>query len=463
MKIIKDVNGSIHLEGEKATSSRLSGRYGETPFTVGGEVADFKAPAFSLTFSLPFFHPEDFGYGSLPTGYQIRDISGDVSFRNDLWQVRTLSARLNDTVVTARGSVQKGRERVINGDVSFSYLKGEELAAVMRLEKTGDGKTSGPPISMQASVRAAAGKLGDLSFSDLHADLAYNAKNPDAPPLLKATVRASGGKLDDLSFKDLHADLGYKSDKLEFSSLTWIMQDGRGAAKGSTQFGAASTQRHQYQFQLDRVPAEALLWAGEKDPRVRGILTASGDLTATGKTAAELKVSAAGTVKMGIEKGIIRKANALYRIFSLLNMSQLLKFKLPDLNAGGMPFNSITATLLLKNGIMTSNDFYIDSDAMNILAMGSMDIVQENLDLKVGLQPLQTVDKIVSRIPVAGWILTDENRKFITVYFDVKGPMNAPEVKAIPGRELSAEGLDMVKKVFKLPKRLITDTGEVLY
>ncbi|MCK9390402.1 MAG: AsmA-like C-terminal domain-containing protein [Syntrophales bacterium] len=466
IKIIKDVNGSIHLEGEKATSSRLSGRYGETPFTVGGEVADFKAPVFSMTFSLPIFHPEDFNYRSLPAGYQIRDISGDVSFRNDLWQVRSLSARLNDSVVTARGSVQDGRERVIKGDVSFSYLKGEDLAAMMKLEKTGGKKTAAPPLSIQTTVRAATGKLGGLSFSDFRADLTYNANKPEFPPLIKAAVRATGGKLDDLSLKDLHADLSYNSEKLEFSSLTWAMQDGRGAAKGSTQFPAASSPRHQYQFQLDRVPAEALFWTAEKaekDQRVKGTVTAKGDLTATGKTAAELKASAAGMVNMYIEKGIIRKVNTLYKIFSVLNMSQLLKFKLPDMTADGMPYNSITATLLFKNGVMTSKNFYIDSEAINILAMGSMDIIQEKIDLKVGLQPLQTLDKIVSRIPVVGWILTDEDRRFITVYFEVKGPVGDPEVKAIPGRELSAEGLDMVKRVFKLPQKLITDTGEVLY
>jgi hypothetical protein len=427
MKIIKDVKGLIHLEGDKTTSSRLSGRYGETPFTVAGAVTGFKTPAFSMTFSLPIFHPEDFNYRSLPAGYQIRDISGDVSFRNDLWQVRSLSARLNDSIVTARGSVQDGRERVIKGDVSFSYLKGEDLAAMMKLEKTGDNKTNGPPISMQATVRAAAGKL------------------------------------DDLSFKDLHAELVYDSDKLEFSSLTWAMQDGRGAAKGSTQFPTASSPRHQYQFQLDRVPAEVLFWTAEKDRRIRGTVTASGDLTATGKTAAELKASAAGMIKMSIKKGIIRKVNTLYKIFSVLNMSQLLKFKLPDLSADGMPYNSITATLLFKNGIMTSKDFYIDSEAINILAMGSMDIIREKIDLKVGLQPLQTLDKIVSRIPVVGWILTDEDRRFITVYFEVKGPVEDPAVRAIPARELSAEARDMFKRVFKLPGKLITDTGEVLF
>jgi uncharacterized protein involved in outer membrane biogenesis len=463
MKPIKDVNGFIHIEGDKATSSRLSGRYGETPFTVAGTVTDFKSPAFSLTFSLPLFQPDDFGYRSLPAGFQIRDISGDVSFGNNLWQIRSLSARLNDALVTARGSVQDGRERVINGDVSISYLKGEELEKVLKLEQKGDKKTDSPPVSLQAKVQAVAGKLGDLSFSDLRADVAYQAKKPDSPPLIKATVQLGGGKIDDLTFKNLRADLGYNSDRLQFSSLTWSMEGGRVAAKGITQLPAAGSPRHQYQFQLDRVPAEAIFLTAEKDKRVRGMVTASGDLSAAGKTAAELKASAAGTVKMGIDKGIIYKVSALYKIFSLFNMSQLLKLNLPDINTDGMPFNSITATFLLKSGIMKSNDFYIDSDVMNVAVVGNMDIIRDNIDFKVGLQPLQTVDKIVSRIPVAGWILTDDNRRFITVYFDVKGPVRDPEVKALQVRELTSEGRATFKRIFKLPQKLITDTGEVLY
>ena len=52
----------------------------------------------------------------------------------------------------------------------------------------------------------------------------------------------------------------------------------------------------------------------EKDRLVKGTVTAKGDLIATGKTAAELKASTAGIVKMHIEKGIIRKVNTLYKI-----------------------------------------------------------------------------------------------------------------------------------------------------
>jgi hypothetical protein len=441
----------------------VSGRYGETPFTVAGAVTSLTPPSFSLTFSLPFFQPDDFGYPRLPAGYQLRDVRGDISCGNDLWQVRALSARLNDAVVTARGSFREGREKVINGDVSFSYLQGEELAALLKSAGAGDRKPDASPLSVQARVGAAAGKIGELSFTELRADLNYNAKNPNLPSLIKATIQAGGGKLAERSFKNLHAELGYESDQLEVSSLTWAMGTGHGTAKGTSHLPAAGSPRHHYQFQLEGVPAESLLWTGGQDRRVKGMLTARGDLTATGKTAAEVKASAAGTVKMRIEKGIISKVNTLYKIFSILNMSQLLKLKLPDLNADGMPYNYITATLLLKDGIMTSKDVYIDSEAINILAMGTMDLIQEKVDLKVGLQPLQTLDKIVSKIPVMGWILTDVDRRLITVYFEVKGPVADPEVKAISGRELSAEGIDMVKRVFKLPQKLITDTGEVLY
>ncbi len=171
MRQIRDVNGLAHLEGEKITFSPLSGRYGETPFTVAGAVTGFKTPSFPL----PFFHPEEFGYQSLPAGYQLRDVSGDISFGKDLWQVRSLSARLNDAVVTARGSIRDGRERVINGDVAFSYLKGEELAALLKLNSAGARKTGASPISVQARVRVAAGKIGELPFADLRAELGYHA------------------------------------------------------------------------------------------------------------------------------------------------------------------------------------------------------------------------------------------------------------------------------------------------
>jgi uncharacterized protein YhdP len=70
--------------------------------------------------------------------------------------------------------------------------------------------------------------------------------------------------------------------------------------------------------------------------------------------------------------------------------------------AGGMPYNAITATMSIRDGIVSSQDFYIASEAMNVSAVGKVDLVRNEVDATIGVQPLQTVDKVVNRIPVVG-------------------------------------------------------------
>jgi len=78
------------------------------------------------------------------------------------------------------------------------------------------------------------------------------------------------------------------------------------------------------------------------------------------------------------------------------------------------------------------------------------------------VQPLQTVDKVVNRIPIVGWILTGKDRSFITTYFEAKGPIEDPQVTAVPVKSLAKGVLNIFKRVFQLPGRLVTDTGEVM-
>jgi hypothetical protein len=99
---------------------------------------------------------------------------------------------------------------------------------------------------------------------------------------------------------------------------------------------------------------------------------------------------------------------------------------------------------------------------MNIVAAGRTDLINRTIDALVGLQPLQTIDRVVSRIPIAGWILTDDDRRLITVYFEAKGPLDNPVVKSIPLKGLSEETLGIFKRVLQLPNRLITGAGTVI-
>jgi hypothetical protein len=80
----------------------------------------------------------------------------------------------------------------------------------------------------------------------------------------------------------------------------------------------------------------------------------------------------------------------------------------------------------------------------------------------MGVQPLQSVDKVVSRIPIVGWILTGQDKSWITSYFEVKGPPGDPQVTVKTVSTMATGVLNIFRRVFQLPAKLFTDTGAVM-
>jgi hypothetical protein len=187
-----------------------------------------------------------------------------------------------------------------------------------------------------------------------------------------------------------------------------------------------------------------------------------GELTAKGNNREELKKTVLGSLKFRCEKGSLRRFAVFSKIFSILNVSQLFKLQLPDMVSGGMPYNTISAAISVQDGIISSQDFYVGSSAMIISAVGKVDLVKNEVDATIGVQPLQTVGKVVNRLPVLGWILTGGKKTFLTTYFEAKGKLEDPSVKAIPVRSMAKGVFNIFKRVFELPGKLVTDTGEVL-
>jgi uncharacterized protein YhdP len=186
------------------------------------------------------------------------------------------------------------------------------------------------------------------------------------------------------------------------------------------------------------------------------------NLTASGSDALDIKKSALGNIRLKIEDGKLRKFSTLSKVFSILNVSQLFKFQLPDMVSGGMPYSSISGNVAVKDGTLSSQNLFIKSDAINISIIGSADILKEELNVILGVQPLQTVDKVVNRIPIVGWLLTGKDKDFLTAYFEAKGKWSDPKVSPIQVKSMGKGILNIFRRVFELPVRLFTDTGEVI-
>jgi uncharacterized protein involved in outer membrane biogenesis len=423
IKPVSGVNGNLHFNGDSLESSQLSVRLGSSLISGHGSLTGFKSPTLSLSFASPLLDLADLGL--IPAGkpsLRAERVQGTLSFKNDNLQISTLSGTLGKTHLQLKGSVQNLENPRIDLVVNSPHFELEDLLPLFAPQQGG----SSTHFTLKAHLSAAEGKALEIPFQRL-----------------KCLVM--------LEDKILYLQ------PVDFACL-----DGEVSGKIRMDFGSSSP-RYQVNCNLQQVSADKLLHTlGVQKQEVVGALSLQGELSAKGESAAELKQSALGAVKLRVEHGNIRKFSTLSKVFSILNVSQLFKLQLPDMVSGGMPFSKITGDFAIRDGIASTQNLLLDSNAMNISTVGKFDLVHNKLDLTIGVQPLQSVDKVVSRIPIVGWILTGKDHSLITTYFEAKGPIEDPHVTAVPVKSLAKGVLNIFKRVFELPAKLFTDTGEVI-
>ena len=177
------------------------------------------------------------------------------------------------------------------------------------------------------------------------------------------------------------------------------------------------------------------------------------ELRGEGKDFQKMKESLNGGLRFEIENGVIEKFNILSKIFSILNVSQLLKGRLPDLATKGLPFHQILANFHVKDGVATTDDFLVDSDAMRITLLGKIDLGKNSIDVRIGVHPLVTIDTILSSVPIAGYILTGRDKGFISYFYEVKGSLDNPKIEAIPLKSIEEPSWGVIKRLLLTPLR----------
>ncbi|HEX9022876.1 MAG TPA: AsmA-like C-terminal domain-containing protein, partial [Geobacteraceae bacterium] len=427
IKNVSRMSGAIDFIGDVLETSQLSARIGNSLIYGKGRMAGFTNPALSLAFSAPTLYPADFGLHVPQKEIMFARAQGNISLQNNNLRIKSFSTHLNRSVLNIKGTIQNLKNPSFDLSIESPYLEAEDLILAASLEKINKQGVPGPP------------------------------------PALKAVLQADTGKAWGIDFQKLQSTLFYENNILYLQPLACNALDGGISGTARIDLGASTAPRYQISYKMSGVSAQKFMAAaGVKKQEITGTLNLEGELTAKGKTGEELKRTALGSAKLRFEEGKLRKFAVLSKIFSLLNFSQLLKFQLPEMVSGGMPYDKITATFQIQDGVISSSDLYVSSDAINISAVGKADLVRDELDATIGVKPLQTVDKVVSHIPIVGWILTGKNKALVTAYFEAKGKLEDPQVKAIPVKSMAKGVFNIFKRVFQLPAHLVTNTGEVI-
>ena len=195
---------------------------------------------------------------------------------------------------------------------------------------------------------------------------------------------------------------------------------------------------------------------------IHGTLNLEGGLEIEGKTAPQMAQTASGRFKLALTDGFIREPNVLIKVLEFISLENIFIKKPVATLKDQFYYKSIDADFVLEGGVLTTENFFMKSPVFNMGATGKLDLSTMDLNLLLAAQPLNTLDAIVSRVPIAGHILTGKNKALLVYTFEVDGTLTNPKVHQKPFKNLDKAVVGYFQRIFLTPTRVISQVGNYL-
>lgn len=425
--VIGDLNkttATIYLDQHGFTFKDLKTSLGQSNFIVNGIFSDWKNPQLSLDLSGKEVRAQDLVFRNQQL--TLYDLDGHLNIDAEGIRFSPVNVRLEDnTLATVIGSVSNFSHPEVSLDIQADQV---DVLDVIHL-------FGGPH------------KKG------------FNQKNHDGP-LVLIKAHAKQGVLGGFQFQNAEGTIRSDSKRLTIFPLTF--DNGSGQCEARVEFDhreeAAPFKMSGHMEGIDASVLHQDLF--KKRGLVSGLL--KGDFYIEGNPHdGHFWQEAKGGAHIQISDGTLRKFHTLAQVFSLLNISQIFAGNLPDIDKEGMPFSLLDGSLQIEAGLIQTEDLKITSEAMNLSAVGSQKFSDDSLNFTLGVMPLRTVDKIITSIPIAGWVLAGSDKALITAQFKIEGTSAEPKVTPIPIDSVSKTVFGIFKRTLGLPGKLAKDIGTI--
>ena len=323
----------------------------------------------------------------------------------------------------------------------------------------GEGGQTDLFVTGQLPLVALAGYLPTVRPEGGLAKANLRLRGRQSAPEHQGTLEIQRGRLSlsgiPAEFREVQAALDLRGNRTQIRE--WRAQLAEGNFRATGEIGRGSGRWDlRLTFQEDDGRAEQLLaglYRGKGE--VTGSLSLGGILRSEGEEAADFWRNLGGDLKIVARDGRIGRYTVVSKILSILNVAQLLEFKGPELLAEGMPYRRLTADIKIEGGIARTENLVLDSPAMKVNAVGQVNLADDTLDLTVAAKPFQTVDSILTKIPLAGWLLGGKEKSLLVAYYHVTGPLSDPQVAPIPLKSVGRNLFGIFRNLLEIPEALI--------
>jgi uncharacterized protein involved in outer membrane biogenesis len=344
--------------------------------------------------------------------YDVKNGDIELTLAGNTAKIDRLQIRVNDLALAAKGRITNPVEPDIFLAADMPNLDIDRLLPPAKSEK----KSSKVPPKEETRVAQKA-ELPSIARKAT-ADLQFKARQ---------------GRYKGIKFENLKLDAVYENGVVKQYYLKFGIDDGRFATNGS----ADLRDLERVEFVLRPKVTSLRL---EKVAPVLGIeqLPISGPISLVGQmrgrtgTTRDLLASLEGDLKTEMGPGLLTKigkaGEIILKILTMTSVKSILSRRMiDDLDGGGLPYHTIKAGTTFSKGNLVLNNFSFVSDAMNMHSQGSINLVDERMNIKAELEPFTAADKVFGMVPVLG----EHVEKKIGIDLHLKGSLDNPEIGVV--------------------------------
>ncbi len=159
-----------------------------------------------------------------------------------------------------------------------------------------------------------------------------------------------------------------------------------------------------------------------------------------------------GTVEFSAKNGKIYREERLMRILALLNVTELLRGKIPDLGKEGIAYNTMLLRGNVQNGTLQVSDAVMDGSTITISGAGAVDLLNKSVDAMFLVAPFKTFDAIIKAIPGVRYVM---GGKLIAVPVRLQGPLEEPNVQVMQPADVGDQVMGLTTRVLKIPFKIV--------
>jgi AsmA protein len=197
----------------------------------------------------------------------------------------------------------------------------------------------------------------------------------------------------DTKLHEVHIASNIDDDILSANPITMLLSEGE--MKAAMRIDARDTPAVSFVAEARQMDASTTInplltnILGDEAPTLSGRLDADANLSATGSSTTALKTSAQGTIKVNMDKAIIKGIDFDHASYAVVaDYAERNDFRVSrTFNVEHVPdrsteFDSLRATFRISKGKLINSDLLLESETVNVTGTGSLDFINGKLDYR---------------------------------------------------------------------------------